>query len=124
MEDLVKKYSYQEFGEEINVMPWRLLLADNPQQIINNINITNNELYYKNKPLIFVHTHFLDNRFKQFNSIIINALTKLKCYKELLIIEKIINNKWTIKIPKQPLNGIWKHNNDSFRELSITFTKK
>ena len=44
LEDLVKKYTYQEFGEEINVMPWRLLLSDNPQQIINNINITSNEL--------------------------------------------------------------------------------
>jgi len=123
IEDLAKKYSYQEFGEEINVMPWRLLLADNPQQIINNINIQKNDLYYKDKPLIFIHTHFLDGRFKQFNSLIINALTKLKRYKELLIIEKIINNKWTIKIPKQPQMGIWRHANDSFRKLAMLLSK-
>jgi len=123
IEDLVKKYTYQEFGEEINVMPWRLLLSDNPEQIINNINITNNELYYKNKPLIFIHTHFLDNRFKQFNSLIINALEKLKKYRELAIINRIIHNKWVIKIPKQPLNGLWKHSNDSFRELALLLQK-
>lgn len=123
LEDLVKIYTYQEFGEEINVMPWRLLLSDNPEQIINNINITNNELYYKNKPLIFIHTHFLDNRFKQFNSLIINALEKLKKYRELAIINRIIHNKWVIKIPKQPLNGLWKHSNDSFRELALLLQK-
>ena len=42
----------------------------------------------------------------------------LKRYKELLVIDRIINNKWIIKIPKQPRNGIWNHNNDSFRELA------
>jgi hypothetical protein len=123
LEDLAKKYSYQTFDENINIMPWRLLLSDNPSQIINNINIKKNDLYYKDKPIIFVHTHFLDRRFKEFNTIIINALKKLKRYKELLIIEKIINNKWIIKIPKQPQQGIWKHANDSFRELAILYKK-
>lgn len=123
LEDLAKKYSYQTFDENINLMPWRLLLTDNPQQIINNINIKKNDLYYKDKPLIFVHTHFLDVRFKQFNNIIINALRKINRYKELLIIDRIINKNWTIKIPKQPQQGIWRHANDSFRELAILYKK-
>jgi hypothetical protein len=123
LEDLAKKYSYQTFDENINLMPWRLLLTDNPQQIINNINIKKNDLYYKDKPLIFVHTHFLDGRFKQFNNLIINALQKLKSYKELLIIDRIINKNWTIKIPKQPQQGIWRHANDSFRELALLYKK-
>jgi len=125
LEDVANDYknSMFEFSEQINIMPWRLLLADNPQQIINNINITNNELYYKNKPLIFIHTHFLDKRFQTFNNHIITTLTKLKRYKELLIINRIIHNKWVIKIPKQPLNGLWKHSNDSFRELALLLQK-
>ena len=123
LEDLAKKYSYQTFDENINLMPWRLLLSDNPQQIIDNINLKNNDLYYKDKPLIFVHTHFLDGRFKQFNNIIINALRKLKRYKELLIIDRIINKNWIIKIPKQPQQGIWRHANDSFRELVLLYKK-
>ena len=123
LEDLAKKYSYQTFDENINLMPWRLLLSDNPQQIIDNINLKNNDLYYKDKPLIFVHTHFLDGRFKQFNNLIINALRKIKRYKELLIIDKILNKNWTIKIPKQPRHGIWRHANDSFRELALLYKK-
>ena len=123
LEDLAKKYSYQTFDENINLMPWRLLLSDNPQQIIDNINLKNNDLYYKDKPLIFVHTHFLDGRFKQFNNLIINALRKSKRYKELLIIDRIINKNWTIKIPKQPQQGIWRHANDSFRELAMLYKK-
>ena len=29
IEDLAKKYSYQEFGEEINYMPWRIIVGEN-----------------------------------------------------------------------------------------------
>ena len=44
IEDLAKKYSYQEFDKEINFMPWRILLANNPQEVVNSINI-NSYLY-------------------------------------------------------------------------------
>ena len=120
IEDLVKKYSYHEFGKEINYMPWRVLLSNNPNKTITEISIKNNEININNKPLVFLHTHF-DERynFPKINSIFINALKTLKRYKELLIIDRIINNKWIIKIPKQPRNGIWNHNNDSFRELAL-----
>jgi hypothetical protein len=123
IEDLVKKYSYQEFGEEINFMPWRVLLANNPNEVVNNINIKNNNINYKDTPLIFLHTHFLDQRFAQVNNIFLNALRKLKRYKELAIIDRIINKQWIIKIPKQPQMGIWRHTNDSFRELALLYQK-
>lgn len=123
IEDLVNKYSYQEFGEELNYMPWRILLTDNQREEINKININNNQLNIGNKPLVFLHTHFHDTRFTRINNIFINCLKKLRRYKELLIIDRIIHKSWTIKIPKQPQLGIWRHTNDSFRELVLLYKK-
>lgn len=125
LEDVAIEYknSLFEFGEEINFMPWRIIVGDNPQQVVNKININNNQINIVNKPLVFLHTHFLDQRFIQINNIFINALRKLKRYKELLIIDRIINKNWTIKIPKQPQQGIWRHANDSFRELALLYKK-
>ena len=123
IEDLAKKYSFQEFDKEINFMPWRILLVNNPQEVVNSINIKNNQINIGDKPLVFLHTHFHDQRFVQINNIFINALRKLKRYKELLIIDRIINKNWTIKIPKQPQQGIWRHANDSFRELALLYKK-
>ena len=124
LEDLAKKYTYQEFGEEINFMPWRIILVEDPQRVINKFDLKNGMINYNNQPVVYVHTHFCgDNRFQQFNNLIITFLTKLRKYKELAIINRIIHDKWVIKIPKQPLNGIWKHNNDSFRELAILLQK-
>ena len=119
IEDLAKKHSYFEFGENYNLQCWRLILSpESPQQIANNITSTD-QLYYKNKPLKFVHTHFLDKRFEKFNSIIIAHLSNAKMYKILAIIYRVINNKWVLKIPKQPIVGLGHHNNDSYRELPI-----
>ena len=123
IEDLAKKYSFQEFGKEVNFMPWRIIVGNNSQEVVNTININNNEINIGNKPLIFLHTHFHDQRFIQVNNIFINALRKLKRYKELLIIDIIINKNWIIKIPKQPQQGLWIHSNDSFRELALLYKK-
>lgn len=123
IEDLTKKYSFQEFGKEVNFMPWRIIVGDNPKEVINSININNNQLNIGDKPLVFLHTHFHDQRFLEINNIFINALRKLKRYKELLIIDRIINKNWTIKIPKQPRQGLWRHANDSFRELVFLYKK-
>ena len=119
IEDLAKKYSYFEFGENYNLQCWRLLLSvESPQQISNHIT-SKDKLYYKNKPLKFVHTHFLDNRFQQFNNLIIKHLSNAKMYKMLAIIYRVIHNKWVLRIPKQPIQGLGRHNNDSYRELPI-----
>lgn len=121
IEDLTKKHSYFEFGENYNLQCWRLLLSyESPQQIANHItSLPNDKLYYKKKPLKFVHTHFLDQRFQQFNNLIIQHLSNAKMYKLLAIIYRVINNKWVLKIPKQPVQGLGRHNNDSYRELPI-----
>lgn len=119
IEDLAKKYTYFEFGEHYNLQCWRLMLSDeSPQQIAKHITSTD-KLYYKNKPLKFVHTHFLDNRFQAFNNLIIQHLMNAKMYKLLAIIYRVIHNKWVLKIPKQPIQGLGRHNNDSYRELPL-----
>jgi len=121
IEDLVKKYSFFEFGENYNLQCWRLFLSpEGGQQVANNITSRPNDtLYYKNKPLKFVHTHFLDKRFDPFNNIIIQHLKNAKMYKILAIIYRVINKKWVLKIPKQPMSGMGRHNNDSYRELPL-----
>ena len=125
LEDLANYYknSIFKFGEEINVMPWRIILGYDPKYVYKCINIKNNNIYYKDKPLVFIHTHFLDGRFKEFNNLIGYVLLKLKKYRELSIINRIIDNCWHIKIPSQPRQGIWNHNNDSFRELAKLLAK-
>ena len=89
IEELVKKYSYSEFGEEINVMPWRIIVGEDPTYVSKSVNIQNNNIYYNDKPLVFVHTHFDQTRFIEFNKIIYKTLWNLKKYKELSIIDSL-----------------------------------
>jgi hypothetical protein len=121
IEDLAKKYSKFNFDENYNVQCWRLYLSnESPQEIARFITSKmNDKLYYKNKPLKFIHTHFLDNRLKDFNTVVVNNVLNAKLYKLAAIIFRIINKKWVLKIPKQPLNGLYYHNNDSYRELPL-----
>jgi len=119
IEDLARKHSFFEFGENYNLQCWRLMLSsESPQQIACHITSAD-KLYYKKKPLKFVHTHFLDKRFQQFNNLIIQHLSKAKMYKVLAIVYRVIHNKWILKIPKQPIQGLGRHNNDSYRELPL-----
>lgn len=121
IEDLAKKYNHFEFGENYNLQCWRLFYSpEGSQQVAKNVTSKpNDKLYYKNKPLKFVHTHFLVKNFEQFNNLIIHHLSNAKMYKVLAIIYRVINNKWVLKIPKQPMTGLGQHNNDSYRELPL-----
>lgn len=121
IEDLVKKYSYFEFGENYNLQAWRFYLSPEGEDKIASYissNPTESTIYYKNQPLKFIHTHFLDTRFEMFNDIIITHLKNAKMYKILAIIFRVINNKWILRIPQQPFSGIAFHTNDSYRELA------
>ena len=121
LEDLVKKYTYFEFGDNYNLQTWRFIHAvGGPQEIVSYITSKNNDtIYYKNKSLKFIHTHFLEDRFKPFNNVILQHLQNAQMYKILAIIFRVIHNKWILKIPKQPQEGIFHHANDSYRELVI-----
>jgi len=120
----LRKYSYFEFGEEYNLQAWRMYLSNENKQTIANHITSSDTLYYKNKPLRFIHTHFHDSRFKQFNECIIHHLSNSKMYKVLAIIYRVINNKWILKIPEQPMKGWGQHNNDSYRELPLLMKKQ
>ena len=123
IEDLVKTYDSFTFGENYNLQCWRMLLSDeSPEQIAKHITSSPKEgLLYKNKPLKFIHTHFLDKRFHVFNSVILHHLKNARNFKILSIVYRIIHNKWIIYIPKQPIHGLGHHKNDSFRELPYIF---
>jgi len=124
IEDLVKEFSYFEFGENYNLQSWRFELGLEPRNVIeSHINIKNNKLFYKDQPLKFIHTHFNDVRFKSFNSFMVNKMIEAKLYKHVLIIERMVNYKWIVKIPKQPIKGLGHHANDSFRELSVLWCR-
>lgn len=123
IEDLVKTYDSFTFEENYNLQCWRMLLSDeSPEQIAKHITSSPKEgLLYKNKPLKFIHTHFLDKRFHVFNSVILHHLKNARNFKILSIVYRIIHNKWIIYIPKQPIHGLGHHKNDSFRELPYIF---
>jgi hypothetical protein len=121
----LKKFKYFDFDENYNLQTWRFLLNEEPyDKICSYLNIQNNKLYYKNQPLKFIHTHFNEHRFDKINKFFIQKLIEAKLYKELLIIERLINDKWILRIPKQPLIGKWFHKNDSYRELAILLKVK
>jgi len=124
VEDLVKKYSYFEFGDNYNLQCWRLYLSpDGPHKIASYLSSDNGTVMYKDKSLKFIHTHFRDPQFRDFNNLLLNHINNAKLYKILLIIFRVINDKWIIKIPKQPIQGMGYHNNDSFRELPLLMKK-
>ena len=112
IEDLVNKYSHFEFGEESNVQSWRCYFNNEKVNFETYFAIdSNSKIYYKNKELVCIHTHFRDKRFRLFNNLIMKFLCKAKRYKELLIISRIINDNWVIRIPSN-------QHLCSFRELA------
>lgn len=111
IEDLVRNYSYFEFGENYNFSWWRVFQSDDyPQQIMSYLkkNDTTGIINYKGKPLKVIHTHFKQSHsgkdavVQAFNSLIINFLTSSKAnyYKHLIAINKIITVNWILEIPE------------------------
>jgi len=131
IEDLHREYSQTnnvfDFGEEYNVQSWRFIIGkESGNQLMSYIRADPQKgmLWYKNKPLKFLHTHFNHPQFAQLNNYFIKLLTDAKMYRELLSIFRCINNKWVIRIPKQPMQGMGRHANDSFREIPVLLKLK
>ena len=127
IEDLERKYDSFEFGENYNFSWWRVFQSNQPpQEIIQNITVINKKIHYKNKPLKFIHTHFHEKNgtIGQFNLFFTNVLKNLQDYRSLLIIDRMIHGKWIVNIPMQPMEGLWSHTNDSFRELLVILRVK
>ena len=127
LEDVAKEFSYFEFGENYNFSWWRVLQSKVPaHKILENVSIQKQEIYYKNEPLKFIHTHLNSNAhlYASFNNFMIQQLQKCKKYRELLCIQRMLANKWIIQLPRQPMSPPWKHANDSFRALCILLRSK
>lgn len=96
------KYNMFEFPIQFNFGWWRLLEC-NENEIesrMKKFTINNNEIQYNNKPLICVHTHFIENNetyvgklTNTFNDFIINLLNKCDNNKYNKILSKIHEQK-------------------------------
>ncbi len=102
IEDLANKYTFFTFDENYNFSWWRVAQSDiPPESIISNISINDNKLHYKNKPIKIIHTHFHEKSNStviKFNQIMKNLLIKIKDYKTLMIISRMVNKKWIIQL--------------------------
>ena len=108
-----------EFDAGYNLMPWSMLLNnESKEDFLTHFSIINNNIYYNFRELKSIHTHLRDARFEVFNSILTNLINETGRYKESVLINKSLNGKHILTIPKQPRNNIYNHNNDSFREMA------
>tara|TARA_R110000824_G_scaffold116326_3_gene267704 strand:- start:871 stop:2319 length:1449 start_codon:yes stop_codon:yes gene_type:complete len=115
IETLIEHYKTFLYDEDYNVQAWRLLLS--PVDIREYIHNKDDVLHYKTKSMKCIHTHFREQRFEEFNKLIIGKMLENRDYIHLAIIFRAIYGNWVITIPKQPIQGIGFHANDSFREL-------
>lgn len=124
IEDLTKEYTYFEFGEEYNLQTWRFLLGvEHGNVVASHINNRDGVLYYNDRPLRFIHTHFNSPRFSQINNLFMSKMFEARMYREILCVTRLINEKWILTIPTQPAPGKWNHKDDSFRELALMISK-
>ena len=131
IEDLARKYSHFEFGENYNMSWWRLQQAnETPNKMAQYFQLAIHQgrpmICYKGLALGFIHTHFNRKDEQNFNNFIITLLKQARStyFRELAIISRISTGKWKINIPKQPMEYPWNHTNDSFREELILLYKK
>lgn len=117
IEDLARSFSHFEFGAGVNVMPWRVLLADKPDRELRRLCVRDGGVCYGSEAVVFAHTHFYDERFRAFNGALSSCLRRCRNYRELLIIQRVLRGGWVVDVPAQPQSSLWRHKNDSFREL-------
>jgi len=71
LEDCARQFKTFTFPENYNVSWWRLTQsAETCEQIISYFSQDDTNIYYKGKPIVFVHTHFADPRYNYFNLLI------------------------------------------------------
>jgi hypothetical protein len=131
IEDLAKKYDHFEFGENYNLQSWRLYYSDD-KNLASRLSGGGGpagggggggRVWFKEKPLKFIHTHFCDPTFQAFNRLLIQHFCQVRDYKTLAIIYRVIHGKWVLRVPKQPLPGKAHHTNDSWREMPLLFKR-
>lgn len=126
IEDLYEFYKKNDmvftFEDNYNLQSWRFIVGEENGEFIASYmkpDVKSNRIFYKNKPLKFIHTHFNKPEFEKLNRFFIQKMMEAKMHKELLCVYRCKYNKWIISVPKQPMTGLGSHNNDSFREIPI-----
>ena len=119
IENLAKEFPSFDYDDNYNLQTWRFLYGiDSEKVIVSKIIPKNKQLMYGDKPLKFIHTHLRSQQFNNLNKFFMQQMIRASLYKELAIVARVINDKWVIKIPKQPLYPPYDHTDDSFRELA------
>jgi hypothetical protein len=122
IETLVEEFSHFVFGEEYNLGWWKVEESpEPPKKMLEYFQPGSGALrgkpLFKGKPIVFVHTHFSSKDKIVYNSFLFNLFMACHRYRECCLIHRMLFGKWIINLPKQPMQGVWQHNDDSFREL-------
>ena len=98
IEDLYKYYNESDnvfcFQDNYNLQSWRFICGvETGEQIMSHISVNKEKqkVYYKDKPLKFIHTHFNHKDFEKLNNLFIKIFMEAKMYKELLSIYRCIH---------------------------------
>lgn len=99
LEDCSRLFDTKEFGENYNISWWRLNQSDeDSSQILSYFSFNNDNVYYKDNPIIFVHTHFNNNstEYNEFN-ILIRIIIEL-CNAKKTLINFFTDNKYNMDL--------------------------
>ena len=118
VENLAKEFPHFIFGPEYNIQSYRFTQGIIPQQkYMGLFKVQKNKLLLSNKEIKTFHTHFKKkDSFAKINAFIQGMLAKSKKWREVAIIDRMLDQKWRLIIPKQPTrNPHFRHANDSYR---------
>lgn len=133
IEDIVNKYSNFKFGENYNFSWWRVFQSDeDPKKIVSYLGSNaQSQLTYKGLPLKIIHTHFKNEINKEanvvnFNNMMLQAFIQLqqKYYKQLLVIYKIVNVNWIIKINSELIDKNLEKYTNIFKDKDVMVYKE
>jgi hypothetical protein len=84
LEDCAKIFTTKVFGENYNISWWRVLQSDEPPAKMSSyFSYKRDNIYFKGKPIVFVHTHFTDETYAGFNNMIRNLLMLCKAKQKI-----------------------------------------
>lgn len=118
IEDLAKEYSHFIFGNEYNIQSYRFTQGILPmQKYMECFKPSKGSLKFLSKEVKTFHTHFRKgDPMTKINQFIQGMLIRAKKWKEASIIDRMIEGKWRLWIPKQPTkHAHFRHSDDSYR---------
>lgn len=115
IEDLVREFSFFEFGENVNYGYWRVTHGrDN----LGKFKVSDTTILYDEKPIICFHTHFDRPGYSKLNTRVESLMKDAGRWLDLVVIEYVKRKKWEFSLPRQPCKSPrYNHKDDSWREL-------